>query len=255
MSQLDRSHDQIRAHDGAAVLELAACSDKGPVRRDNQDAWAIRPLAGRGAVVVLADGMGGHADGAIASHLAVTVATERLVAEPDPGRALGDAVEEANQAIAQRRRERGVLSGTTLVAAVVRDGRAALVNVGDSRAYLIRAGLARQLTLDHSWLADEMRAGRIPMGTAAHDPRRNVLSRALTGDPVRADAFELELAGGDTLALCCDGVWEALGDDVLAALLAPGRPLADEVAEAVAAAIRHGSTDNATVVACRLAGE
>ncbi|HEY6379604.1 MAG TPA: protein phosphatase 2C domain-containing protein [Candidatus Dormibacteraeota bacterium] len=254
MSQLDRSHEQIRARDGTTVLELAACSDKGPVRRDNQDAWAIRPLARRGAVVVLADGMGGHADGAIASHLAVTAATERLVADPDPGRALGEAVEEANQAIAERRRERRVLSGTTLVVAVVRDGRAVLANIGDSRAYLIRAGLARQVTQDHSWLADEMRAGRIPVASAAHDQRRNVLSRALTGDSVQADVFELELAGGDTLVLCCDGIWEALDDDALAALLAPGRPLADEVAEAVATAIRQGSTDNATVVACRLAG-
>jgi serine/threonine protein phosphatase PrpC len=254
VSQPDRSHHETNARDGASTLELAAFSDKGPVRRDNQDAWAIRPLNVSGAVVILADGMGGHADGAVASHLAVTAAADRLAAAPDPARALGEAVEEANRAIADRRRGRGVMSGTTLVLAVVTDGRAVLANVGDSRAYLIRDRHAHQVTLDHSWLADEMRAGRIPAGATARDPRRNVLTRALTGDPVAADTFELDLAGGDTLLLCSDGVWEVLGDQELAAFVEPPRPLAGGVAEAAAAAIAQGSTDNVTVVACRVGG-
>ena len=248
----DRSDDQIHARDRDAALTLAACSDKGPVRRDNQDAWAMRPLEGGGALVVLADGMGGHADGGIASGLAVNAAVERLAAALDPLGSLREAVEDANRAIGERRGLRGAVMGTTLVLAVVRDGRAAIANVGDSRAYVIKSGSAQQITLDHSWLAEEMRAGRIAAHSAAHDPRRNVLSRALTGDPVAADAFELELGRGDTLMLCSDGVWEVLDDHTLAALLESGPPLAEEVTEAVAAAIAQGSTDNATVVACRV---
>lgn len=248
----DRSHDQFSARDGDAALTLAACSDKGLVRRDNQDAWAMRALAAGGAVIVLADGMGGHVDGGIAADLAANAAVERLAAALDPRGSLKEAVEEANRAIADRRGQRAAVMGTTLVLAVIRDGRAAIANVGDSRAYLINSGVAQQVTLDHSWLAEEMRAGRIAAHSAAHDPRRNVLSRALTGEPVVADAFELELAPGDTVMLCSDGVWEVLVDEQLAALLAPGPPLAEEVTEVVAAAIAQGSTDNATVVACRV---
>lgn len=253
MSEPVRTSHQASARDGATVLELAACSDRGPVRTENQDAWAITPLDGRGAIVILADGMGGHADGAVASYLAVTNATERLAGAEEPRLALGDAVAEANVAIARRRSDTGgSVSGTTLIAAVVSGGRASLVNVGDSRAYLLRDGVAHQVTLDHSWIAEEVRAGRVPADGAGKDPRRNILTRALTGDPVEADGFEVDLGVGDALVLCSDGVWDMLGATGLADCLGGGRPLGEETEEAVTRAIAAGATDNVTVVACRV---
>src|ERR1700694_169357 len=133
MSDVRRSHHRAVIPNGALVLDIAACSDIGSVRAENQDAWSIHPMDGNrpGGVLILADGMGGHADGAVASYLAVTASTERLRSADDPHEALLEAVRDANSAIAQRRAEHGgPVSGTTLVAVVVTETRATIANVG-----------------------------------------------------------------------------------------------------------------------------
>ena len=250
-----RSRHRTVVPNGDLLLDIAACSDIGSVRSENQDAWSIHPIddAKPGALLILADGMGGHADGAIASYLAVTVSTERLRVAADPHEALLEAVRDANAAIAQRRAEHGgAVSGTTLVAVVVTEHRATIANVGDSRAYLVRDGSAVQVTADHSWVAEQVRAGLLPPEAASGDARRNLLTRALTGEPVQPDGFQLELGPGDCIVLCSDGAWDVIGGRGLAERFAPGAPLLEAAERAVDDSIEGGSTDNVTVVACRV---
>ena len=250
--QPSRSAHRTVAGSGAALLEVAACSDKGPVRSENQDAWAVHPLGDRGGcVVLLADGMGGHADGGIAAYLAVTAAGQHLLAAADPQAALSSAVDDANRAIAARRVEHGAVSGTTLVAAVVTPARVRVANVGDSRAYLVSSGDARQLTADHSWVAEQVRAGMLSPEEAVGNPRRNLLTRALTGEDVAADVVEVTLGADDTLLLCCDGVWDVLDDNQLAAAMSGAGTLDALVEGLVDTALQAGATDNVTAVACR----
>lgn len=249
-----RSAHRTHAADGVLVLELAAMSDQGPVRPENQDAWAVLPLDPRpGCALLLADGMGGHADGAIAAYLAVHGAGTVLRSSGEPHHALADAVAEANEAIARHRASRGgTMTGTTLVAAVVAGGRASLANVGDSRAYLLRGDALVQVTVDHSWVAEQVRAGQLaPAAVAAH-PHRSLLTRALTGDPVEVDLFSIDVAAGDLLLLCTDGLWDVLGNERARDLLGDATQPLDTLAAALCeAALAAGATDNVTAVLCR----
>jgi len=249
-----RSAHRTRVGDGAVVLELAAISDQGPVRPENQDAWAVLPLDPRpGCALLLADGMGGHADGAIAAYLAVHGGGAVLRSSGEPHRALADAVAEANEAIARHRASRGgTVTGTTLVAAVVGGGRASLANVGDSRAYLLRGDALLQLTVDHSWVAEQVRAGQLAPAAVAGHPHRSLLTRALTGDPVEVDLFSTDIAAGDLLLLCTDGLWDALGDQRVGDLARDAtQPLDDLAAALCEGALAAGATDNVTALLCR----
>lgn len=247
-----RSTQATRAADGGLVLELAAVSDRGTVRAENQDAWSLVPLdAGRGCLLLLADGMGGHAGGREAATLAVRHAADHLLGSADPHAGVGEAGESANAAIAELRRGHGgAVMGTTLVLAAVSSGHATITNVGDSRAYLLRDGSAWQVTEDHSVFAEALRAGHLEGG--AGDPPRNLLTRALTGEPVDADRFSVDLRAGDVLLLCCDGAWDPLGGDELAHLLDGEGPLEGLLTRACDAALQAGSRDNITLVACRV---
>jgi len=248
-----RDVQATRASDGGLLLELAAVSDRGTVRAENQDAWSLVPLeAGRGCLLLLADGMGGHAGGREAAVLAVRHAADRLRESADPHEGVGEAGASANAAIAELRRDHGgAVMGTTLVVAAVSAGRATIGNVGDSRAYLLRDGSASQVTEDHSVLAEAIRAGHLESGGAG-DPPRNLLTRALTGDPVDADRFSVELRAGDVLLLCCDGAWDPLGGEALADLVGGAGPLDGLLTRACDAALEAGSRDNVTLVACRV---
>jgi protein phosphatase len=248
-----RHTEAARASDGRLMLELAAVSDRGTVRAENQDAWSLVPLdSGRGCLLLLADGMGGHAGGREAAEAAIEHAAELLRASPDPHAGLGPAGASANAAIAELRRDHGgTVMGTTLVLAAVSAGRATISNVGDSRAYLLRDGGACQVTEDHSVLAEAIRAGHIEAGGGG-EPPRNLLTRALTGDPVDADRFSVELREGDVLLLCCDGAWDPLGGDALGDLVGGEGPLEGLLSRACDAALEAGSRDNITLVACRV---
>ncbi len=254
MSAAARDAGTLRVDLPGGGLELAAVSDRGTVRRENQDRWAMRPIPD-GCVLVLGDGMGGHADGAVAAHLAVEAAVTHVTAAADPASALGGAVARGGDAVAAHRRAHGgAMCGTTLVVAVVTADRVRLANVGDSRAYLIRDGEAGQLTRDHSWIAEQVRDGRLDADRAVHHPGRNMLTRALTGEPVDADLFTAALRAGDVVLICSDGVWDAVDDTRIAEAMRPGIALAEAAAALCDRALAAGSTDNVTVVACRVHG-
>jgi len=244
-----------RTHDGRREVEAVWVSDRGAVRAENQDAAELVELEQvPGLALLVADGMGGHPDGRLAADIAVAAAADELEGSDDPQQALVGAVQAANRAIGGRAvpDERGRSLGTTLVVAVVSGGRAAVANVGDSRAYLVRGGVATQLSVDHSWVAEQVRAGILTEEEALRHPRRSRVTRALLGAPVDPDLFEVAMRRGDVLLLCSDGLWESLPARRVAELLhQPDAPLAELVAGLVDAALQAGSTDNVTAAALR----
>ncbi|MGD0833464.1 MAG: protein phosphatase 2C domain-containing protein [Candidatus Dormibacteria bacterium] len=230
----------------------AAHTDQGPVRRENQDAFQLVPLPGAGLGLIVADGMGGQNGGREAAEAAVAAATVRLGMPGDGADPLPAVVDLANEAVAGVRRTLGGNPGTTMVAALLTPGHLTVANAGDSRAYLIRGGVARQLTEDHSLVADQVRAGRLGRAEARHDPRRNYVTRALLGDPVAADVTRTETQAGDMVLLCSDGLWGALEDAEIASLLSAGPNLMEAARRIVAAALSAGATDNVTAAVGRV---
>jgi len=214
----------------------AAATHTGRARPHNQDAWwapgprwpTPEQLAAQGYLYVVADGMGGHAAGDVASRTAVeTIAHAYYQApDPDPAAALERAVQTANDQIhllAQEPAYRDM--GATVVAAVVRGQELALAHAGDSRAYLLRDGLLQPLTRDHTWVTEKVAEGLLTPEEAANHPQRNVVTRSLGQQPLlQPEVQRYAFLPGDRLLLCTDGVWEMLAEAELARVLGGGRP-------------------------------
>ena len=249
----DRATRSI-AGEGEA-LEIAGITERGPVRAQNQDVWdAMVGGDGRTAALVLADGMGGHKGGLESAEAAVGAAIAVLLGHggaEDPAAMLVRAVAAANDAVAAARDVIGGNPGTTLVLAIINGKHASIANVGDSRAYLISGSGAVQVTHDHSWAAGQVRLGALSAEEARHHPKRNLIERAVMGDPVEADIFEVDASPGDVLVLCSDGVWEPLSDQALGAIVSAPDPLGVALTRACDAALAGGGTDNVTMVAAR----
>jgi PPM family protein phosphatase len=231
-----------------ALVELADLSDTGRVRRHNED----RSL-GRPPVIAVADGMGGAKAGEVAAQLAVEEV--RRLAEPVAVADVREAVGRANSEIRRLAREDPDKSGmgTTFTAAMLEDGRLDVVHVGDSRAYLWRDERLRQLTEDHSVVAELVKRGSIRPEDAEHHPHRNVITRALGAEPeVVADTFSEYLRDGDVVLLCSDGLSSYVSEADIAAALADSVTLADGARALVERANRAGGTDNVTVVLARV---
>lgn len=198
-------------------LEAAELSDVGRRRERNQDSVAhlipsdAHVLDEKGALFIVCDGMGGHAAGEVASELGVKTISEEYynTAGADVITALATAVERANDAIYRRASENPEYAGmgTTCVALVVAGGRAFVVNIGDSRAYIIRDGKMHQVTRDHSWVAEQVRVGLLTEEQARNHSHRNVITRSLGTQPnVTADLFVQAMQNGDRVLLCSDGL-------------------------------------------------
>ena len=254
-------------------IETGGVTDVGRRREHNEDAWTVFPVAGEASreagrlVCVVADGMGGHLAGEVASARAVeTIERELRAAEPgDPAVALRSALEQANAAIWSEARDDPAKAGmgTTVVCAIVDStagaacgARAWLANVGDSPAFLIAADgtAARQLTRDHSWVAEQVAAGDLRPEEAESHPYRSILTRCLGTEPaVEVDLYEpIDLQPGDSLVLCSDGLTEHVGAEEIAPIVA--RSAGPEVAARalVDLANKRGGRDNTTVVIARL---
>ncbi len=228
----------------------AAATDTGLVRDANEDAWSVdRTLA------IVADGMGGHAAGEVASSLAVEVIT-REFHENETVDGLYAAVEAANQSVladAVANPDHFGM-GTTVIAIALTEDAAGivsptLVNVGDSRVYQLRDGALRQLSDDHSVAEEWVRMGRLTPEEAAVHPRRHQLTRVLGMDEtVEIDMVSVVAQPGDRLLLCSDGLSNELTPEQLVQLASPPMPLEDAVDKLVAAAREAGGHDNITVV-------
>lgn len=246
-------------------MDLGGSSVAGP-RPYNEDNYLLsdlsqhrKRLAGLTAFIMVSDGMGGHSSGDVASKLAVETATSYLKdlielaehsdLEIDVPQALMEISAEAHDAIVAAAGEAGGGSmGATFVAAFVARDRAWVGHVGDSRAYVISGGRARQLTIDHSQVGRLISEGVLTEEQAQHHPSRNVIDRALGFKGASAEITELALRSGDAIVLCSDGVSTALSGDDMAAIMT-GQPDAMHAASAlVNDAIVAGGDDNATAV-------
>lgn len=228
-------------------LRAAAATDVGNIRDNNQDDLLIID----DALFVVADGMGGHVAGEVASREAVDAMREAYEA-PASIDDLRQAVRLANAAVWKRGADepsyRGM--GTTVTAvAVVDDDRLAIANVGDSRTYLLRDGELEQLTSDHSFVQEAVRSGQLTPAQAESHPRRSQLTRALgVSDDVDVDVDVLDPVSGDRLLLCSDGLWDEVGDELITMVLAGRKEPEEAASELVRWAKEAGGRDNITVI-------
>ena len=239
-------------------LDPAQLTDVGRKRPHNEDNMAYvipkdpEVMAKKGALFIVADGMGGHAAGEVASEIAVdTVSNVYYQDDSEDVRvALLRAIKRANALIYQRAAENMLRSGmgTTCVAAGLRGGIAYIANVGDSRAYLIRAGQAIQISQDHSWVAEQVRAGLLTEDQARSHAQRNVITRCLGTQPdVEVDVFPVELQENDTLVLCTDGLSGLISDEELRTIVGQHQPQ-ESVYLLVERANENGGPDNITAI-------
>ena len=247
----DRSYKSTPRTRKGALTSFGSRTDIGCLRDHNEDSLVVTP-----PLFAVADGMGGHAAGEVASEIAVRVLSELAPEHPD-GEALGRAIEEANRAVIQAAREgRGRQGmGTTMTAAMLEGERLVIAQVGDSRAYLLHQGKLQQLTRDHSLMADMIEAGLLTPEEARTHPQRSVITRALGSDAhLHPDIYEINVETGDRLLICSDGLSGMIFDDQIENTLRrvqdPQRCASQLVNEAIAA----GGHDNVTVIVADVTG-
>ncbi len=197
-------------------MQCWGLSDQGCVRKQNQDAYQIMPLDRNTQLCVVCDGMGGAKSGNIASSLAVDVFTQEVrrcwtssMDQDKMDQMLQSAVKLANFTVYDQSQQFEEFDGmgTTLVAALVQSRRATMINVGDSRAYLVNEDGIRQVTRDHSLVQMMVERGELTPERARTYPGKNFITRAIGTEPmVECDLYHLEVAKGDFLLLCSDGL-------------------------------------------------
>jgi serine/threonine protein phosphatase PrpC len=236
-------------------MTVAARSDVGMIRSGNEDAFFVLPSKERG-VFIVADGMGGHAAGEVASEMAVQIISRELQELRDlhgeeAREHLMDAIRTANRAIYDRTiaesDKQGM--GTTTSVLLVAGARYLIGQVGDSRVYLLRDGALRQLTKDHSYVQEQVDAGLLTPEQARYHPYSNVITRCVgAGEEVEPDTFSGELRMGDVFLVASDGLTGMVDDRRLQQLLL-SRASAGRVVDAlIAEANYRGGLDNITAV-------
>jgi len=245
-------------------LRMTGKTDTGMVREHNEDCFLIMPENG---IAILADGMGGHLAGEVASAMAIDRVTHYLLnvfavsdAEKAPGKnsaafesaALVEAIKSANAAIHDASLTRPEQSGmgTTIVAAAFHNNTLTVAHVGDSRMYRYRNGELSQVTEDHSMVQELLRRGLMTQDEARTSLNRNLVTRALGIDPmVEVDVLQQQFEDGDLYLLCSDGLNDVLTDDEIAAVLAQHPDSMDAAAQQLIADVNaRGGPDNVSIV-------
>ena len=229
------------------VLRYSARSDRGLVRQNNQDAVYAGPR-----LLALADGMGGHAAGEVASSLVISALAP--LDEDDPGddllAELRDAAVQGNAAITRHVAEAPDLEGmgTTLTAILFAGSRLGLVHIGDSRAYQLRGGELTQITRDDTFVQSLIDEGRITEEEAHTHPQRSLLLRAITGQDIEPSLTMREARPGDRYLLCSDGLSGVVSDETLAETLTTYRDPRECADRMIELALRGGGPDNITCI-------
>ena len=238
-------------------MNIWGITDVGAVRHQNQDSYHIELLAEDMALGIVCDGMGGAKAGNVASQLAVETFLETAKAQPpeqwrnEPEALLHFAAEQANGAVHFRANVdadcRGM--GTTMVAALVVGDRAYILNIGDSRCYLVRPEGITKVTRDHSVVEDLVARGQITPEQARQHPQKNLITRALGAESrLRADLFRQPMEHGDALLLCSDGLSNMVSDQELLYEVLHGGPAEDCCRRLLDIALSRGAPDNVTAV-------
>lgn len=235
-------------------MKTYSITDTGALREMNQDYFFASddPVGNLPNLYIVADGMGGHKAGDYASRYT----TQRMVASvsrspgEEPVTILQEAIATANKLLIEEAAEdetkRGM--GTTLVAATILDGKLYVANIGDSRLYVINRDI-RQITRDHSLVAEMVRIGEVNEADARIHPDKNIITRAIgAGEDVQADFFEIDLQENDRILLCTDGLTNMVEDDKIRDIILSDAPLEERAKLLVSTANRNGGRDNITVM-------
>lgn len=239
-------------------MKAYTITDVGKVRTENQDCvWFFQNAIPKFDVLALCDGMGGARAGSVASDIALSAFMYRITESlsdkknktPLPEQ-VRQAAEYSNEAVYEQAGTEAAYAGmgTTLVAAVFKGRQCSIVNVGDSRAYLISAGVITQITRDHSFVEDMVSRGSITREQARTHPRKNVITRALGAEEtVECDVFTPDFRKNDILLLCSDGLSNTLADSELLEILVGNKKLEDMGKALLELALSRGAPDNVTL--------
>ncbi|HIE13392.1 MAG TPA: Stp1/IreP family PP2C-type Ser/Thr phosphatase [Desulfotomaculum sp.] len=236
-------------------MEWAVLSHRGLTRAKNEDNLLVCSDLGLFAV---ADGLGGHHAGEVASRLALA-SLERAVRDNDHGdplHVLTAAFEQANQDVyrAAQANPKYEKMGTTLTACIIQSDRLYWLHVGDSRGYVMRENKIKQFTEDHSYVSDFVRKGELTPKEAEAHPYRHVLTRAIgTGPLIHVDKGTVALEPEDTVLLCTDGLTVHLSDAEILSTAQQGKP-AEQAERLVKMALQRGGTDNITLILIKIPG-
>ncbi len=244
------------------MIETFGASNVGCVRELNEDSFCVHVFdeAMERGFFLVADGMGGHNAGEVASQSAATYIADKLqevicdVSPEEIPQILSDVIDEANAYVYKRSQESSEHSGmgTTIVAAVVCDKKIYVANVGDSRAYCFHKDNVLQITTDHSVVAELVMSGTITKQEARCHPQKNIITRAVGTDAeVETDIFEHKCSKGDTVILCSDGLCSMIDDDKISEIVKDGKNSEDTVCKLIDAAKTSGGLDNITVICIR----
>ena len=242
------------------IIKIAGQTNVGSKRSANQDdLFFLSSNKSALAIIGVADGMGGHAGGEIASSLcldvfkntlAKIVKTKSFRKNSDIAEAMKNSALESNKSVRSKAEKEINLAGmgTTLVVATITDNQFTIINIGDSRGYLIRNGEIRQITKDHSWVAEQLEAGLIDEKTAENHPQRNIITRAIgISDNVEVDVFQEPVQDNDIVLLCSDGLYPLVSEnEIIKKTNSPH--LDNSCSDLISLANQRGGPDNITVV-------
>lgn len=244
-------------------LDFGSQTDIGLKRANNEDTMiSVLPadpqvMQQRGALFIVADGLGGQSKGEVASDMVVNEVKKLYYADlTNPiETALLNAVKQANTLLYDYQTGKDDTHesmGTTCIAAVLHNDSAYIANVGDSRAYIVHQDTIRQISLDHSWVAEQINAGKMTPEEALTHPQRNIITRCVGTKPeVEVDIFTEHVSDGDTLVLCTDGLsWEVSAQEILTTVIQSTPE--ESVGRLIALANEHGGPDNITAVVARI---
>lgn len=236
-------------------METYACTDRGKIREGNEDAIYCNAVEG---IFIVADGMGGHYGGEIASQIAVEVLASQLLASQSVNdEVVADGFSLANEKIYATAEEQGhQLMGTTAsLLYVSKDASAKIGHVGDSRIYLYRDSILQQLTKDHSFVQELVDSGKITQEEAFFHPNRNIITRALgTQAEIETDLMHIQMRANDIYLLCSDGLSGKIQDDEMAAVLEKSGPLKGKGEELLGLALERGGEDNISLILLEITG-
>lgn len=264
------------------LLDIASQTDKGRRKAKNEDACGVyyadspdNKLLSEGALLVVADGLGGHMGGEIASKLAVSYVKDMIKESLPPIEDLGDvderdagpfpiirqAIQRANDSIFQQNRDilaaRGDSNarpmGTTILTAIVEPRKVYIGNVGDSRAYHLRSNEIIARTEDHSWVDEQVKLGLMSKAEAETDRRKNILTRSVgTHQDITVDTYRWHIVPGDSLLLCTDGLVNMVPDRDIERIFERFGTAAEIAHQLVSLANENGGKDNITVVVAHI---
>lgn len=237
------------------MLKTFSVTNIGKTRKLNQDYiyTSEKPIGKLPNLFIVADGMGGHNAGDLASRLTVETIVEQITKseETDPERILSEAIGYANTMVRQSAGINPELEGmgTTVVVASCLEQKLVVANVGDSRLYVVKQSSMQQITRDHSWVEEMVRRGGMARADARNHPDKNIITRAVGAeDTVQVDFFEVTLDAEDQILMCTDGLTNMLEDEEIRMILNGGRDIVEKAEELVRRANDNGGRDNISVV-------